>query len=284
MTDFIESILIILVIYNRPLEECESFQSLKEMQSKEVRMNVFIYDNSPHPQNIIEPPGMRITYRHDPANSGVSKAYNTGVAHAQQHKQSWALLLDQDTILPRTIIEMYWQAIQKNPEVNLFVPVLELSNGKIFSPCRYVFKRGRYLNTIEEGLHSLNKLSPVNSGMMINVDAFLESGGYNEKVKLDFSDFQFIERFRKKHPFFYVINSKCVQDFSDNDLYDTQVVRFKYYCDGARAFEKNSAWERMQYAIIVLARALRLSMRYKTLVFFSTAYITFFKPSASGTK
>lgn len=276
MDEFVESFQIIIVIYNITLGESESFQSILEMESGDGDLNIFVYDNSKCPQTIKKYKGLNISYVHDPNNSGVSKAYNEGADYAKKHQKNWMLLLDQDTTLPPTILESYWKAAYQNPELKLFVPILQLKNGKIFSPCTYKFKRGFYLNTIEKGVHSLRKLSPVNSGMLIDVAAFFRVGGYNDKVKLDFSDFQFIERFRKKYKEFLVIDCVGQQDFSDDEVSQaSQSIRFGYYCEGARNIEKNGLWDWMQYNAIVFFRAVRLSRRYNDLSFIKTYFRTF---------
>ena len=276
MKAFLDSLEIIIVLYNISLDESESFRALRGIDSGDRDLSLFVYDNSEHPQKIKTYDGLHISYRHDPENSGVSKAYNEGTAHARKHQKNWVLLLDQDTTLPSTLLKRYWEATEKTPELKLFVPVLTLKNGKIFSPCSYRFKRGFHLDTIEKGIHSLQKLSPVNSGMLIDVDTFFEVGGYNEKVKLDFSDFQFIERFRKQHPDFYVMDAECHQDFSDDEMaFESQLKRFKYYCEGARNIEKGRFLDWIQYAIVVFLRASRLTMRYKKPTFMATYLNTF---------
>jgi len=281
MEEFVESLLIIVVLYNIPLEESESFRSIREMDTG-GGINLFVYDNSKRPQTIKAYDGLHITYVHDSKNSGVSKAYNEGAEHARKHKKKWVLLLDQDTALPATLLNSYREATEKNPELKLFVPVLKLKNGKIFSPCTYRFKRGFYLDTIEKGIHSLQKLSPVNSGMLIDVDAFFEVGGYNDQVKLDFSDFQFIERFRKRYSDFYVLDVNCSQDFSDDEVsLASQANRFGYYCEGARNIEKNGLWVWLQYNTVVFLRAARLGLRYKDLRFLGIYLDTFLFPKST---
>jgi hypothetical protein len=122
----------------------------------------------------------------------------------------------------------------------------------------------------------LNKLAPVNSGMLVDLKAFYEVGGYNEKVKLDFSDFQFIERFRKVHKTFYVMDLICEQDFSDDEIScPAQAKRFRYYCEGARNIEKEGAWDWIQYNSFVFLRAVRLTIRYGNASFLRTYFNTF---------
>ncbi len=276
MTNFIDCLAVVIVVYNTKLETSESFQSVEGMRRRGNTLDLIVYDNSPTPQQPIETPGLRITYFHDPENSGVSKAYNVAAAHATALRKEWILLLDQDTTLPADILEAYQNEIDRHPEISLFVPVLKLQNGKIFSPCSYRFKRGFYLKTIAAGIHSLNKLAPVNSGMLVNLKAFHEVGGYNEKVKLDFSDFQFIERFRKVYKTFYVVDIICEQDFSDEEIsLPTQAKRFRYYCEGARNIEKGGAWDWIQYNSFVLLRAMRLTIRYGNVSFLRTYFSAF---------
>lgn len=277
MINFLNDLLIVIVKYNISLEESESFCSLnKIVEHKEKKLTLFVYDNSKDKEEIKTYKNLDITYIHNAKNPGVSMSYNEGAAYAKKLKKKWILLLDQDTTLPSLILEKYNEAIIKNPNIKLFVPILKLINNKIFSPAKYRFKRGFYLDSVTEGIYSLYNLAPVNSGIMVKVSAFLQVGGYNEKVKLDFSDFQFIERFRKTFDKFYVINSVCEQDFSDNILlYDTQVKRFKHFCEGALNIEKNNFWDWLQYNTIVFIRAFKLTYKYSKITFIKLYLKTF---------
>ncbi len=276
MDNFLNSILIIIVTYNRRLESCESFQSILKMSITWNNIDVFVYDNSKEPQSINDYKNISIKYVNDPSNPGISKAYNLGVDYAHSNKKKWVLFLDQDTILPSDILESYKQAARQNPNIKLFVPKLFLGNGVLLSPCKYLFKRGFHIKKIGYGLHSLNKISPVNSGMFIEINAFLKVGGYNERVRLDFSDFQFIERFRKVYKEFYVIDIICTQDFSNDDVsISSQIGRFKYYCEGAKNVDKEGIWDYLQYAAVVLVRTLKLTGRHKKSIFLQTYFNTF---------
>ena len=263
MNNFLESLLIVIVIYNRSLEDCESFQSVLQMTEKGSDLNIYIYDNSKLPQKINFRQGISTVYYHDSNNSGVSIAYNQGAIHAKKSNKKWLLLLDQDTTLPSNLLKEYKSSIEKHSKIRLFVPILLLNNDRIFSPCLYKFKRGFHPKKIYSGVHSLYKLAPVNSGMLIHLDSFLNAGGYNNKVKLDFSDFQFIERFRKMHSEFYVLDIKCTQDFSNDEVsYSNQINRFKYYCNGANNIDKSNFLDFLQYGTIVLFRAIILTIKY----------------------
>ena len=263
MDRFVESLLVIIVVYKSALENCESFQSVLAVSEEFPNLNLFIYDNSPTSQEIKNYESLTINYFHDDKNSGVSKAYNVGVEYAYKGQKEWVLLLDQDTSLPDFILKKYNEAVDSNSNINLFAPILKLKNGRIFSPSRYRFKRGFFIDNIKFGTHTLFEYAPVNSGMMIKIAAFQKVGGYNEKVKLDFADFQFVERFRKTYSEFFVLDVVCEQDFSDdNNSYVSQNIRFKYYCEGAKNIEGKSIWDWLQYNMVTFIRAVRLTLRY----------------------
>lgn len=270
--------LIIIVLYETLLDDSESFKSLALVNPVKTPLNVVVYDNSAEPQQIPEHTSFGIEYFHDPCNSGVSRAYNYGAVRAEERKLEWILLLDQDTRMPPDFLNRYARAATQNPEIKLFAPVLRLANGRIFSPFAYKFNRGFHLQKISEGQYSLFKIAPVNSGMMISVKAFMECGGYNEKVKLDFSDFQFIRRFRKRYSQFYVMDINCLQDFSDNNLLlDDQLRRFRFYCEGALAIEKENSMDTFIYPVVVMARALKLSLRFKSFKFVAFYFRHYFR-------
>ena len=166
MTPLTDTLLIILVVYKRRLEECEAFQSILKMHKSGQLLNLFVYDNSPEPQRIFNYQGLSIIYKHDSQNSGLSKAYNIGAVQAKNDKLDWILLLDQDTILPANILSKYHFAIHERPNIRLFVPILMLDNKKIFSPCIYRYKRGFHPKEVKKGVDQLDRLAPVNSGMM----------------------------------------------------------------------------------------------------------------------
>lgn len=276
MVKLTETLCIVIVLYKIQLEESVSFQSILNAHRGEEVISIFVYDNSPFPQKLKEYSGLNMTYEHNPNNPGVSKAYNTGAQYALQNRKNWILLLDQDTTLPNEILSKFNTAINQHPLIKLFAPKLILENGRIFSPCRYFFKRGFHLNEITAGIHSFEKLAPVNSGMLINLSTFFISGGYNNSVKLDFSDFQFVERFRKIEPNFCVIDVECQQDFSDNQVsVSNQITRFRFYCEGALEITKDGLLDWLQYYIIVFARACKLTMRHKKMDFLHI-YLNYF--------
>lgn len=275
----LNDIVFIFVLYKVNLTDCITFKSLNRFNTEvNQKINLIIYDNSPISQTVYSTDKITVnSYHHDKDNPGVSKAYNYGAAIAKSKGYKWIILLDQDTVFPSDFIDSLICAINCNPQIKLFVPMLKLKDGKPFSPSRYKFKRGQPIE-LKQGVLSLTKFAPVNSGMTINVDAYLEAGGYLEKVSLDFADFQFIERFRKRYSNFYLFNSVAIQDFS-NDETDLKKLetRFSIYCNCAVNCKRDSFFDHVVYLYPVLRHTFGLYTKTKSLSFFKILYLSYFK-------
>jgi len=275
----LNNIAFIIVLYKVNIADSCTINSLNGFKLKYgQKINLIVYDNSPESQTFYNTDKIDVnTYFHDKDNPGVSKAYNYGAAIAKKRGFKWILLLDQDTTFPTDFINKLLYAINCNPQIKLFAPLLKLKDGTPFSPSRYILKRGHSVK-LQEGILSLKKYAPVNSGMAINIDAFLEVGGYLEKITLDFADFQFIEIFRKKYVNFYLFNSIAVQDFS-NDETDLKKLetRFSIYCSCGKNCKRDSFIDNITYLYPVLRHTFGLSIKTKSLRFFKIAYLSYFK-------
>lgn len=189
-------------------------------------------------------------------NSGLSIAYNKAADFAFHKGFEWLILLDQDTLFPENILNDYIDVIKNNPDIKLIAPRLMTSVGLYMSPVKMRFYSGVLSKDVPHGITDLHKYVPVNSGIMVNVKAFLECGGYNPKVKVDFSDYQFIERFRKKYSQFYILKQDCFQEFSNLlQTSEEKNKRFELFCDCLKNCEKNSFKEKMIYGYLIIKRA-----------------------------
>ncbi|WP_407241776.1 glycosyltransferase [Escherichia coli] len=259
-------ILPVIVLYKKKIEECESLFSLIKMDGILTYIDtIYIHDNSANENQPIKKYGtFKVKYYGDGYNHGVSKAYNDACRYAKENGYTWLLLLDQDTQFPENALNEYCCGINSYPGLPLYVPVLRTKDDIICSPCAYRWHRGFTPRQLKIGVNSLNEFSPINSGMLIRVESFIAAGGYNEKVYLDFSDFQFIERVRIVQDKFCIINLEAKQDFS-NDTNDVRslISRFKIYCECALNCEKKTIIDKIQYASIVFARTSKLFIRTK---------------------
>ncbi|MDP9076357.1 MAG: glycosyltransferase [Bacteroidota bacterium] len=232
--------------------------------------DILIYDNSPDIQDapLNNQEKLNIIYVADKLNGGVSKAYNYAATIAGR-KKKWLLLFDQDTFFPTDFIQVYIKAIQKNPTEKLFAPVMLTDNDKIISPCVFKLKRGFYGKDKEPGIYSLKNRSLINCGLCINLLSFRNIGGYNEKIKLDFSDHDFVSRFNTQISDRFVLIDLKVKHQLSTALKNTltaDIVRFDYYLEGASQFS-SSFGEATILNINALLRALKLGVVHKRFIF-----------------
>jgi GT2 family glycosyltransferase len=273
---FINKTIVILVLYKVNLNESDSFNSLsKSLQDKSYNLDIVIYDNSPLP--MIDDKhdtylNWNIHYIHDKANPGVGKAYNEGFKIGKRLNKEWLLLLDQDTKFKGDALIKYWQAVKSNPDTFLFAPLLISEYGDIYSPCRYLSRRGFPLKKKKFGLQSFENRSLLNSGLLINMDAFELAGGYNEDLKLDFSDFEFIDRYKTINQFFFIIDTECLHSFSsEEDNINKSFSRFNRYCESIKVLNKIYS-DALILWFFAFARACKLSFRFKSTNFLITFY------------
>lgn len=258
-------ILICLVIYNEVINNTKAYKSLVIHNVN----NTFIYDNSTDillNKNSSTSKG----YFHDSYNSGLSKAYNFAAKYAKDKGYKWILLTDQDTFFPENAIEIYYNAIENNPDIKLFLPRVKIGNGGFMSPVKSIHYFSKIAMQCPLGIINPEKYSIINSGLCINIDAFFKVGGYNEKVWLDFADIQFIERFANKYDKAYVLDLECIQSFSNEEQDISQKInRYKLFCNSIKHYESTNRFNKFWIFCIVLKRALSLSRQSKSFKPFS---------------
>jgi GT2 family glycosyltransferase len=260
-----EELLVILVLYEMPLSESAAFLSLSRAL-RQTRGSLFVYDNSSREQSLASEK-WDISYRHDPSNPGVSKAFNEGFKRAKELNKKWLLLADQDTVFPENVFEKYFYGIEKS-SAEVLVPVLEDQKGMV-SPLKFYWGGGQRVKWLDrEAILPLREYFFHNSGLLVSTHAFETSGGYDERLPLDFSDFSFAKRLQKNFPFFYVLDVVCHHDLASTSpqAFDRRLSRFKQYKNSALVFNKEY---RVSALLMprVFFRAIKLSWQYRTLKF-----------------
>ncbi|BAV10203.1 Glycosyltransferase, GT2 family [Filimonas lacunae] len=273
-----QDILIILVLYKVRLKESATFQALLKFQTdSNVELDVFVYDNSPETDGALESmKGMNCHYVSDVSNVGISKAYNAGATLAEKLKKKWVLLLDQDSALPDCFFSKLRESIQQFTGQVLFVPVLK-QNGNIISPCRYVLEKGSTLKEITPGVNSFKNISIFNSGMCVSLEAWKRVGGYNEAIRLDFSDHYFISRLKEIYQSYVLIDAVVSHTLSSHTA-DKAIItrRFVQYCEGGRWYGYYTGKTTL-VAFWTALRALKLTLQFREMYFLNLYYTHFFR-------
>ena len=267
-------ILCVIVLYNQNYFETATF---KTFLSK-INESIFIYDNSLLAQHLKSDFKNGEVYIHDKTNAGISFAYNYAADFAKKNGFDRLLLLDQDTSFPSGILDAYKRNAYANHGIKLIVPLVRIGEKKYMSPTKKHWWGSRSSKYPYKGMQNLFVVSPINSGMFIDLDAFFEVGGYNEKVRLDYSDYQFIERLRKKYPYFYVLENIVDQNYSAiTDSNKSKIMRYILFCQSLRNYETDSFLEQFSCFIVTLKRAISLAVRTKRISPFEVWYKNYLK-------
>jgi len=266
----LDPMLVVLVLFEMKLEESRAYQSLDRALAKtDERCQLFAYDNSSRAGALPDQGRWQIQYHHDPSNPGVSKAYNQAFTWAEGNNKKWLLLTDQDTTFPDDIFEQYKVSQANFPQCQIFAPLLIDERGLI-SPFRKRNSSGKRLATIKPGLHPLDKIHAVNSGLLVSMSLFRAAGGYDERLRLDFSDFSFFRRASRITSSLAVVEARCLHQHSSSARGNLQeaMERFRTYLRGSKimAAEENP----FPFRFRSFLRALKLSLRYRSLRFIGT--------------
>ncbi len=256
-----EELLVVVVLYKQDLFRCDTYRSLLAANP----CDVFIYDNSPVSLTAVEQIPANWHYLHDPSNAGLSVAYNRGAKYAVDHGKKWIMLADQDTAFTEDILPRYLEYIADLPDAAFFAPVV-MADGKIISPVAIGTLNKQPVRIPEPGFYALSKYFPINSGSLIRLDAFLEAGGYDENVALDFSDYAFSQRMLSVANSFYLTDSICHQNFSDAvENREQKMQRFRLFCRSVRQCRAAGFRQYAYLKYVMLRRVASLCIRQKTL-------------------
>jgi GT2 family glycosyltransferase len=255
-----DEVLIVIVLYKKILRESENFISLGKSVSCNCsgKVSLYIYDNSPEPQEIEPNKYFDMIYVHDSTNPGVSKAYNMACYEAKSLNKKWILIFDQDTELPLEAIKEYYKAISElEPEINIIAPKL-FSGNKMISPCKYILHRGFPLSSTPAGKFQIKGHSFLNSGLLLKVCSIEKIGFFDENL-FDYSDHDFIFRFATENKFAKIINMELKHDWSSavdtND--DLTVNRFAMLARASRYMTKK--YDSPFPMVWLIVRSLKLS-------------------------
>jgi len=267
MKDFLEQLLVVLVIYEMKIEESPAYHSLTcALLDSNVSTSLFIYDNSWEPHDLPSNPIWSNEYYHDPSNPGVGKAYNEGFRFASEKNKKWILLVDQDTLFPTNCFDEYFRAAKEH---RITVPILRDDIG-IVSPLRFYFGGGQRVKGF--GRTSVLELQDFlfhNSGLLVATQAFERAGGYDENLRLDFSDLAFVHRLRLHDKEFAIANFSCTHRLATSGAapLDERLLRFESYVRSAKYFKRKYATTDRFLLPRILLRSIKLCLQYRTFKF-----------------
>lgn len=164
-----------IVTYNPQVDKLkENIDAVYQQVSK-----VFIVDNGSKNTKEIDfliqnYDNVEINYLGD--NRGIAAALNGIIKMSKEAEYKWALLLDQDSVVPDNIIsEMKKVMFDK---VAIITPLIDYHNGEQFDKSKDYIYMDRCIT----------------SASLTNVDICEELGGFDEKMFIDYVDFDYCKR------------------------------------------------------------------------------------------
>ncbi len=122
-------------------------------------------------------------------NLGIAHALNIGVQRALANGYSWALLLDQDTLVDQDMVEQLLAALASCPDGSRVAAVgsrFRDTNGRSIEPCR-LDARGEQWEEVE---------SVITSGSLLSLPAYAAMGAFRDDFFIDHVDTEYCFRAR----------------------------------------------------------------------------------------
>lgn len=173
--------------------------------------------------------GIELNYKYNNGeNIPLSVIYNRTIK--EYLDTDFLVILDDDSVFDESMFDKAIEAINENPEVDLFLPIVY--NGKdIVSPAYMRMFKGHYFKEVNPGIMNSRHITAINSGMIIS-SKYLNNTfeGYDERIKFYFTDNDFMSRYDSSHHKLFVLDYKMkhtLDFYKKGESYDKKKRRFR---------------------------------------------------------
>lgn len=158
----------------------------------------------------------------NPTNLGVATALNQ-IITSFSGTYSWVILLDQDSVVPLNMINEYTKFTDKD-QIGIICPRVMYENGKAYS------------SQNNSNFEYVDKC--ITSGSAVNIPICLELNLFDEKMFIDFVDFEYCARLRKSGykivrlnsvPLYHQLGNLEAGKFFGKTIYFTNHSARRYY-------------------------------------------------------
>lgn len=259
----INSIEIVLVLYNCTLEDSITFLSLKnQLKNLIVDYELLIYNNDKN-INIIEPNYIVIN---SIENKKLAGAYNFALDKAIRGNKSWLLLLDQDTEIPDNYLDLLQNYLQSNNDNDLVavVPVL-MHKTEILSPKIINSYIWQIHDIGEKGYVSNQRIIAFNSMSLLKVNFIKSINGFSTNYPLDMLDAWYYNKIFLKRKKVYVLDIDIKHNLSVTN-YEKMISidRHREFLQAEALFVKElNCTHQLSFKIKLIFRSLKQFIKYK---------------------
>lgn len=145
-----------------------------------------------------------IIFLRNDKNEGIAKALNQIMNYADSIHAEWVITLDQDSICPHDIIHKYSKYMNL-PQVGILSPIIVDGNYP-------------YIENISSNDYDIIEKC-ITSASLNKIDVWKKVGGFDEKMFIDFVDFEYSYRVRKKgYEILRVNNTKLLHHLGNLEI------------------------------------------------------------------
>lgn len=257
MNDFKEEICIIIVLYKSTIDNCLTYNTLKNnIVNINIDYKIIIYNNYPEIK-INEDKNYILHVAAE--NDKLAGAYNYALNYSIKTNKKWILLLDQDTEITTDYLIKLDEFLRSKYDTNTVavIPILiyanEILSPKIISPVWWHFPISKV------GYHH-DRITAFNSVTLINVSFMQSLGGFSREYPLDMLDYWYFNKIYLQKKLVYVLNTEIVHNLSILN-YENKIdlLRHENYLLAERKFIRNelNLIHFISYKIIFIGRFLR---------------------------
>ena len=261
---------VISVLYNQKLTAGNTWNTL--LRPALHRAQIVLSDNSDDLQlreeNRKAAEACGAEYIDMGGNRGLPAAYNRAIeviAGGTDDREEWIVTADQDTCFPENYLQML-EETGGQTKCDVLVPVV-MAGQKQLSPCRR--KGARFVPYEGGGLpeKELQEAFFINTGLAVRKTVFADPAmRYDEKLFLDFADFDFVNRLRVDRQVRFGLLPGIVlqQTFSGTEARTAEqdLERFRHFAHDSRLFYEKW-YDKKTAERAVRIRALRLAAKHR---------------------
>lgn len=202
-----QSICSLIILYQPDLNKINQCINSLSSQVNEI----FIIDNSKNNHKKYFINNKKINYQFMNKNLGIAEAQNVGIKIIRKKKYKFVILSDQDTNFTNKysfkMISKY-KELSKTNKIAALTPKFHNINNKVVYPAiiRKGFLRIKYNNHKKDIIVS----ETISSGLFVNLDAFEKIGYMNEKLFIDWVDYEWCWRAKKNQYYIFMIPTNII--------------------------------------------------------------------------
>ncbi len=196
-----------IILYNPNIERLSL--SIKELEN--IVDIIYLIDNNSSNIKEIEKEfkNNKIEFINNTKNCGIAYALNQALAISHKDKVDYLITLDQDSIFKQTEIEKILKHKNEN-NVAIFCPVINDLN------------KNKNINSIES-ISDIDRC--ITSGSIMNLKECLEVGLFDEKMFIDYVDFDYCKRIRLANKRIVRVNNSIL----DHEIGKRQKRKFLFW-------------------------------------------------------